>query len=165
MATAALSYDIGESGQTIFFTESVLKHLWKHRQTHWWKREAGGLLFARIDRQSILVAEATGPRRSDRRGRYFYRADRGVEQGEIAERHLNGLHYIGDWHSHPEKFPVPSGRDEATMATRVIESRHQLNGFLFVIAGQAPFPSGLAVVVHDGIGWHKLEHSYSTRYS
>lgn len=149
-------FPIGTSGETIEFHDAVISHLLKHRQTRWWHREAGGLLFARFTGSTIRVEEATGPRKSDFRTPYSYWPDRKAEQGEIDERYKVGLHYVGDWHSHPEQFPEPSGRDAQTMTSRVRRSKHQLNGILFAIIGQASLPSGLTVVLHDGRQWHPL---------
>lgn len=151
-----LAFPVGHSGEIILFSEPVLAHLESQRQLRWWQREAGGLLFARIFEKLIFVEEATGPRTGDWRSRFSFRISRAPAQAEIDARYLQGLHYIGDWHSHPEPVPIPSGRDERTMASRVLESQHQLAGFVFVLIGQAALPQGLTVVVHDGTHWHPL---------
>lgn len=140
----------------IHFVDEVVEHFARYRQVRFWHREAGGQLFARIDGKDIFVTEVTGPRPGDRRGRYHYQADLEVEQAEIDAMHSRGLHYIGDWHSHPERVPRPSPRDDETMASRVQLSRHHLRGFVFVIMGQVDPPEGLTVVVHDGASWHEL---------
>lgn len=150
-------FPVGTSGETIELTDAVISHLLKHRQTRWWYREAGGLLFARITGKTIRLEEATGPRKSDVRTPYSYWPNRKAEQTEIEDHFKRGLHYVGDWHSHPENFPEPSGRDVRTMTSRVRRSEHQLNGILFAIIGQAPLPDGLTVVVHDGVQWHQLQ--------
>lgn len=143
-------FPIGTSGETIVFSDSVIAHLHRHRQTKWWHTEAGGLLFARFDGKRILIDDITGPRRGDIRTPFSYCPNRRAEQREINDRHRKGLHYVGDWHSHPELRPTPSPRDERTMRSRVTESRHELAGFVFAIIGQAPLPEGLKVVLHDG---------------
>jgi integrative and conjugative element protein (TIGR02256 family) len=150
-----LAFPVGISGEVILFSVQVLAHLESHRQLRWWQREAGGLLFARIDEKRIIVEEATGPRHGDWRSRFSFGISRVRAQKEIDTRYPLGLHYIGDWHSHPEPIPTPSGRDERTMASRVLESKHKLTGFVFVLIGQAALPRGLTVVVHDGA------HSYA----
>jgi integrative and conjugative element protein (TIGR02256 family) len=156
-----ISFTVGTSDEIVVFDDKVLAHLHNHRQTRFWHREAGGLLFARIDGRTITVEEATGPRRSDRRSRFSYSGDRIAEQLEIESMFERGLHYVGDWHTHPEGRPTPSARDDETMGTRVHESQHTLQGFLFVIMGFAPLPEGLAVVVHDGIARYPLHLAFS----
>ena len=142
-------YPIGDSGQRIVFCAEVLAHFDKHRQTKWWQREAGGQLFARFELPTIMVVEATGPHRGDRRTRYSYRPDRPTEQREIAARHSQGLNFIGDWHTHPEEAPSPSWCDEESMREVFTQSTHGLNGFLLVIVGWLPPPEGLAVWIYN----------------
>lgn len=149
-------YPIGDSGQRIVFSEEVLAHFDKHRQTRWWHREAGGQLFARFDLPTITIVKATGPRRGDRRTRYSYRPDRRAEQREIAVHHARGLHFIGDWHTHPEDVAVPSWRDEESMREVFAQSVHGLNGFFLVIAGRLALPEGLAVWIYNETSQLKL---------
>lgn len=145
-----ISAAIGQSGETLLILDAVLDHFSTHRQTRCWHREAGGLLFARIAGDVITIEEATGPRPTDRRSRSAYHGDRRAEQEEIDVRHALGLHYVGDWHTHPEAKPRPSSADELAMVSRVSASMHQLQSFLFAIVGTDSFPQGLALVVHDG---------------
>lgn len=141
---------IGRSGQILHISSEVLDYLALHRQTRFWHREAGGLLFARIVGNDIFIEEATGPRPSDQRTRYSYRGDRQAEQAEIDERFLRGLDYVGDWHSHPERRPRPSRADDRAMASRVNGSQHQLKAIAFLIIGTASYPEGISISVHDG---------------
>lgn len=138
-------YPIGSSPQLLVFTDPVLQHFEKHQQRKWWHREAGGQLFVRFELPRIIVEEATGPRRSDWRTRYSYRPNRVAEQREITDRHVRGLHFIGDWHTHPEDVPSPSGDDADSMKESVAKSRHALNGFVLTIVGREGFPRGLFV--------------------
>lgn len=140
-----IRYPIGASGQSLVFTKQVTEHFIAHRQTRWWNREAGGQLFARFELPDIIIVEATGPRRSDRRKRYSYHPNRRAEQREIIERHRRGLHFIGDWHTHPVDIPTPSTDDADNMVELVTRSRHALNAFVLVIVGRADFPEGLSV--------------------
>ena len=140
-----LLYPVGASGDVIQFEPGVLDNFNRHRQLHFWHREAGGQLFARIEGPRIIVYLATGPKSEDKRGRTFFEPDRRSEQAEIDAMFARDLHYIGDWHTHPEPLPMPSRRDHATMSSRVRLSRHRLAGFVFVIVGQIPPPGGLTV--------------------
>jgi len=151
-----IEYPIGSSGQVIAITDGVLAHLAASRQSLRSHTEAGGQLFARFDGTRIVVEEATGPRATDRRTRTSYVPDRAAEQKEIVKRHARGLHYVGDWHTHPDSVPEPSPRDLASMAECVTKSAHALNGFLLVIVGQADAPAGLHVSVHDNQGCYRL---------
>lgn len=152
-----IRYPVGSSVETIVFAESVVAHLMKHRQNRPWRREAGGQLFARFRAGGILVEEATGPRPTDLRGRTYYRPDRRAERKEILERFERGLHYVGDWHTHPSVIPEPSGTDIRNINECFKKSQHSLNGFILVLVGTARAARGLRVSVHDGSNDFVLE--------
>ena len=154
-----ITYPIGSSGQILVFQAGVIAHVMAHRQLHWWQNEAGGQLFARFADSQILVAEATGPRPGDRRTRYSYRSDAHAEQREIDWMHAFGLHYVGDWHTHPQREPAPSTPDLESIAESVRKSTHNLNGFVLMVVGRAAAPAGLHVSVHDGVTGHRLSPS------
>jgi integrative and conjugative element protein (TIGR02256 family) len=151
-----LSYPIGDSGQIIHLTSAVLDVFGAHRQKKWWQREAGGILFARIEGKDITIVEATSPRQQDKRSRFGFKISKEKAQDEIFANHDAGIHYVGEWHTHPEPEPTPSRRDEATMSSRVKESVHQLHGFVFVIVGQGIFPAAITLMIHDGSSCHRL---------
>lgn len=62
--------------------------------------------------------------------------------------HREGLHFIGDWHTHPEPTPTPSGSDVRSIRDAVVKSKHHLNGFLMIIVGTDVFPQGLHLSLH-----------------
>lgn len=140
-----IAYPIGTSGQTLILTQPVLDRFSGYRQRRWWQREAGGQLFARFDDNQITVVEATPPGRWDVRSRHEYRPNRRHEQREILDRHAKGLHFVGDWHTHPETEPRPSALDVESMRDLVARSEHQLNGFIMIIVGTLDGPEGLFV--------------------
>lgn len=147
-----LEYPIGDSGQVLVITDIVLRRFSRYRQRRWYQREAGGQLFARFVETRIIVDAATGPRRTDVRTRTTYVPDRKAERLEIEDRHREGLHYIGDWHTHPVMLPTPSGRDVTSIVDSVNKSTHNLNAFLLVIVGQVEPPRGLCVSTYDRSG-------------
>jgi integrative and conjugative element protein (TIGR02256 family) len=156
---AVIVYPIGRSGQRLSFMPEVLKQLARHQQTRFWHREAGGQLFARIEDCNVRVVEATGPRPTDRRCRSRYEPDRVAEQAEIDARFPQGLHFVGDWHTHPEDRPTPSSIDLLSTAEGVRRSRHGLNAFVLVIVGRGAFPAGLHVCLHDAVTQYELRAS------
>jgi integrative and conjugative element protein (TIGR02256 family) len=154
-----ISYDIGHSGQRLSFDDAVLSHFDRHRQTRIWHREAGGLLFSRLALPTIEVCTITGPRRTDRRGRYSYWPDERAEQHEIDEMFGRGLHFVGCWHTHPEDTASPSHVDTRNISDCVRRSEHSLNGFVMVIVGRRPLPGSLFVSVCDASRVHALRAS------
>ena len=140
---------VTSSGQTLLLADHVLDYLSRYRQTRKSLSEAGAV-FATITGTEILVSDITGPRKSDKRFRFLYIPDRNLEQEEINNRFASGLHYVGDWHTHPEPAAKPSRQDLQSMCECVRRSTHQLNAFLLVIVGSAIGPQGLHVSLHTG---------------
>jgi integrative and conjugative element protein (TIGR02256 family) len=137
-------------GASLVLSDAVVEHFALHQQVRQDLAEAGGQLFARITRYEVFVEEATGPRPSDRRGRAHYTPDRQAERKEIRERFALGLHYVGDWHTHPEGVPTPSPIDRFTISDCSRRSTHKLAGFLLVVVGNGSFPECLHISLHDG---------------
>lgn len=152
-----LIYENPTSEIAIVFNRQVLTHFERNRQMTSSDPEAGGQLFARFDGDTAYVEEATGPRPTDLRTRFAFRPDRTAEQKEIHERFERGLHYVGDWHTHPTDFPWPSGEDVASIRAAVNRSKHELKGFLLIIVGNAPFPRGLFVTLETGSTGQRLQ--------
>jgi integrative and conjugative element protein (TIGR02256 family) len=129
----------------LVFSSRVVSHFKRHQQLLLRQAEAGGQLFARLTRYEIFVEEATGPRSGDVRSRLSYIPNRTLERKEIGEKFGIGLHYVGDWHTHPEETPSPSRVDQVTMADCSRRSIHMLNGFLLAIVGNGAFPACLHI--------------------
>jgi len=131
------------------FDDNVLEVFQKSRQLRPWKREAGGQLFCRFAEEKMLIEGATTPGFGDKRGRYSFWPSRKKEQREIDGQFEKGLHYIGDWHTHPENIPQPSGEDILKMQAIYRESIHRLRWMILVIVGKEKIPAGLWVGIVD----------------
>lgn len=152
----SIRYLIGGSGQILVLEQSVVDHFYNWRQADPKMPESGGQLFGIVEGNSVRILCATGPRKSDRRGRLFFVADRFAERLEISKLHKSGLHYLGDWHTHPQAVPAPSRTDLSSMADLFVRSKHDLNAFLMIIVGTAEFPEGLHVSLHEANAWSAL---------
>lgn len=97
-----------------------------------------------------MVCKATGPKENDKRGRFFFLPNRKSERAEINRNHEDGLHFVGDWHTHPEAVPRPSGEDLTSIQNCYSESTHSLKYFVMIIVGTSAFPEGLCVSIHNG---------------
>jgi integrative and conjugative element protein (TIGR02256 family) len=115
-----------------------------------------GQLFARLEPPRITVLRATGPRAGDRRTRFSYIPDRRAEQREIDDAFRRGLHYVGDWHTHPDDLPTASVTDNEGLAELVSRSAHSLNAFVLVVVGIGHLPEAMAVTLHDGAAIYRL---------
>ena len=124
------------NGRTLRFTSEVATALANHRQDGPTKGEAGGMLFARFDHELITVEEATSPTPFDLRSRFSFQPSLANQRKVIGKQFRNGLHFIGEWHTHPQDHPQPSLQDIETAREFLLESKHELNAFLVVIMGE-----------------------------
>lgn len=126
-----------------------------HQQRTRLQKETGGQLFARFSDGHFLVERAT--RVQGVRSRFSFKPDRGEEQAQIDALFQEQLHYVGDWHTHPEGRPSPSSPDSVKMLEIFKQSKHVLPFMLMVIVGLDSFPSGLYVATVSGAGIRELE--------
>lgn len=138
--------------ERITFSDQVVAHMLAHRQLRLNDTEAGGQLFARLAAGRVDIEVATGPRPADRRSRFYFAPSRIHERREIRELHRSGLHYVGDWHTHPQQIPSPSDLDLRNICEIFTQSRHAYAGILMVIVGQLEPPAGIFVGITDGKG-------------
>jgi integrative and conjugative element protein (TIGR02256 family) len=123
------------SDQCLRIEPSVLRYIRRHRQAQQPSREAGGQLFGRVTGDLVTVTHAAGPRSADERRCFTFRSDPVSAQADIERFARRGLLYLGEWHTHAEAIPRPSGSDECAM--QQIHARSHLNttALLLVILG------------------------------
>jgi integrative and conjugative element protein (TIGR02256 family) len=142
-------YTLSPGGPALLFTDPVLAMFGRYRQLSPVAKESGGQLFAQFKGAATILQEATAPRLLDVRRRNAFIPARRAQQREIRERYAIGLHFVGDWHTHPEPIPQPSRKDIQSMMDCFTRSRHDLRAFIMVIAGTDPTPEGLYVAMVD----------------
>lgn len=152
-----ITYGLNLNIQKLVFEENALEHLKKFQQISDDSTEAGGQLFATIDGDEVRVKIVTGPYKEDDRKRFHFLPFRKKSQQDIKRFFNQGLHYIGDWHTHPQDIPTPSGQDNFSMKDKYLKSKHELKAFVMVIVGKQPFPEGLWVSLHDAKFAKKLD--------
>jgi integrative and conjugative element protein (TIGR02256 family) len=102
--------------------------------------EAGGIIMGRFIRNSknIIIDKVTEPAKEDKRTRYSFKR-RSVQHQIILEDQWSKSHgtcnYLGEWHTHPENNPSPSGIDlkdwKRKLKADIFSSRY----LYFIIAG------------------------------
>lgn len=143
-----LRYQSKRLNTVVCFSPDVVAHFHSHRQKGKIKTEVGGQLFAALVKNEVRVVKATGPNAADKRGWAWFKPDQRNQNVEIKQLFDQQLHFVGDWHTHPESQPTPSSWDTESMEECYKKSRHQLKAFMMVIVGRAEFPSGLWVSFH-----------------
>lgn len=137
-------------------SDHTLAHFRRYRQGSTSAKESGGQLFAGFGSDVIEIRRATGPRWSDRSTRYSFFPNRRAERREIRRLYRKGLHFVGDWHTHPEFHPKPSQRDKDSIREEFELSQHELPFLVLIIVGTSPIPEGLFVCVIDQGGIREL---------
>lgn len=134
------------------FSEQTMAVFESHIQTLPSDCEAGGLLLGTLHGSNIRVTEATIPTALDKRFQYlFERMPFG--HSSIARARWNAsegtVRYLGEWHTHPQDYPLPSGIDR-TEWNKLSCKRADGRLMLAVIVGRKSLY--IELVPHAGIG-------------
>lgn len=134
---------------TIIFSHKVLEIFQSYIQDTDDKKEAGGILLGQIKDKTIYIIRATIPNPFDKRGRHSFERNKQIAQIIADFEFINSggkTVYIGEWHTHPEDDPTPSGPDKSMIRDQLKLSKH-IEPYLFlVIQGRKT----LYVAVNDG---------------
>lgn len=106
------------------------------------RTEAGGILIGSHRGDHIEITDCTSPLRRDVRKPYLFdRKDRGHQLAAVAAwtKSLGRKSFVGEWHTHPEDYPIPSGIDRATWQS-IIEKSSDTR--VFVIVGRKDIWAG-----------------------
>lgn len=147
--------------QQIVLAASVLQTFSEFRQSDLMQPESGGLLFAEIRLPDVYIADATSPIPTDKCSRTCYIPDRKPQQKIIKDLFKQGLHLVGEWHTHPEPSPTPSSVDYLSMSQSFLLSTHELNSFIMIIVGNHESQLNLWVSAHTGNSTCRLLESCS----
>ncbi len=144
------------SGEELIISAHVLSIMSGFRQTWPFSCEAGGQLFATLQEKRVTITDATRPGILDIRRRFGFYSSRKSAQMAIDKRYEEGLHFVGEWHTHPEPYPTPSGADLDSMKEMVTLSKHALSGYIMLILGTAAGYKGLYASIHCRNHWQRL---------
>lgn len=138
------------------FDDKVLDVFRQHIQRLSSDAEAGGLLLGEVRGGHLNLVGATFPTAGDLRSRYsFERLPQG--HAELAQNMWSDsrgtVRYLGEWHSHPQDFPIPSGIDRSEWK-RLASERKDKRPFLAVIVGNAGLHVELVPSKGDGLVLH-----------
>lgn len=132
------SWSTDDSRTLLHFLDSSLETFNQHIQVQDTDCEAGGLLLGSVHGTHILIERATAPTAWDKRFRYlFQRMPFGHEAIALARwtESQGIIRYLGEWHTHPEDYPHPSGLDRSEW-NRLSAKRRDKRPMLVVIVGR-----------------------------
>jgi integrative and conjugative element protein (TIGR02256 family) len=149
-------FALPHSKQRLVFIPSALEAFSNCRQMRG-EPEGGGLLFAQFEFPTIRILVVTRPHRTDGRWMTLFVPNRILQRRTIKNKFKKGYHFIGEWHTHPEQNPTPSGLDLKSMREAFLKSNHELNYFIMVIVGNVPDSLVLWVSAHDDSHFERLD--------
>jgi integrative and conjugative element protein (TIGR02256 family) len=111
-----------------------------HRQLDGIAREAGGILLGRLvlSTDDVIIDRVSTPVPEDRRSRFrFWRAKHPAQQTvrKAWADSKQSEQYLGEWHTHPERMPTPSGVDRSDWERLLKETVCEHDVLFFVIVG------------------------------
>ncbi|WP_017518788.1 Mov34/MPN/PAD-1 family protein [Pseudomonas nitroreducens] len=121
----------------VYFAPAVLEVFERYIQGEQ-DAEAGGILLGHVRGIHVEVLEVTVPTPRDQRLKYFFeRMLHGHQRiAEIRWKDSNRLiRYLGEWHTHPEDIPTPSGLDISEWQ-RLAKGRRDGRPMLATIVGR-----------------------------
>lgn len=125
-----------DSGRYVLFTSPALGHMYRWCQRAPWHKEAGGELFAaNPDDDGLIIAAAKGPHKGDYRARRAFNPDVAAGYDERQRQYAQGLHPVGLWHTHPERFPEPSNMDYDASEAYFKALDGESSGYLMAVLG------------------------------
>lgn len=122
-------------GIKLILTDTVLNIFDSFTQNTINKNESGGILLGQIDEKTVYMVRATTPNKFDKASRYNFVRDKTAAQILADFEYMNSSKqtiYFGEWHTHPEDYPSPSGQD-----IKMIKGQYKLGKnfppFIFLI--------------------------------
>lgn len=146
-------WTLGDGSVLLNFSDEVLSVFERHVQVGE-RLESGGVLLGTVHERGLLVTVATTPTRLDRQFRYLFErlpfGHRAVAK-RLWRSTAGTTRYIGEWHTHPQDIPSPSGLDLEEWLT-LAKARADKRPLLAVIVGR----HGLHVELAHGSGHREL---------
>ena len=136
----ALRFEAPDRSLLVTVSSECIEHWTRFRQTQFWHRESGGLMFAPSVGSTdgcVDVTTVTGPHSRDRGRRYSLSLDHERCLADIASQFEHGLHFVGYWHTHPEPVPTLSGIDWSAFARNLRFGGLVIERMIAVVVGNA----------------------------
>lgn len=103
------------------------------------KPERGGVLLGELyPQKNFALIKHIVEAPSKQKGFASYEMDVSFVQKRINtlwEQSGKTITYLGDWHSHPEKRPIPSVRDYITFSQNYFKSKIDQNFLVYIVTG------------------------------
>jgi len=114
---------------------SVMEFYTQHKRN---QPESGGIVLGKIIGDEIHVLRLSPPTELDKADRTNFERHRLSAQIIINHEFHNSnrqVIYLGEWHTHPEDFPTPSGVDMSMIKKQFRENKIHIEFLLLLIKG------------------------------
>ncbi|HDR6277195.1 MULTISPECIES: Mov34/MPN/PAD-1 family protein [Bacillus cereus group] len=123
----------------LYIRPEALDKMNKYKQIKWNDTEAGGILIGRIlvEDENYIIDDVSEPMSKDKRMRTrFSRKVEGHQEyfNDVWERANGRCFYLGEWHTHPQRVPIPSSIDR-TDWNRLLKMGYETGRLFFIIIG------------------------------
>ncbi|WP_296097154.1 Mov34/MPN/PAD-1 family protein [uncultured Agrobacterium sp.] len=112
--------------------------------------ETGGILIGRYGPEGWVadIVEATPKPKGSRSGLFWFQRSSTGLTSLLNDRWSKGLHYLGEWHSHPGGSPTPSSSDvRAMLAVADDEAYRCVTPLLVILGGRLDADWSLSVTL------------------
>jgi integrative and conjugative element protein (TIGR02256 family) len=152
-----------DNSQYVLFADHALAHMYSHAQRRLWQKEAGGEIFSsEPDSNGLIINNALGPNPTDQRRRHAWNPDVKASDLNRQSEFEQHRHAVGLWHTHPERLPSPSWRDQNTTWEYLDSFQGDRSRYFMVIIGNHGSVPEMAVWVANGQSpreWVQLSES------
>ncbi len=123
----------------MYIRPEAKEKMFKYKQVRWTDKEAGGILIGRIlsEDENFIIDDVSEPMPTDKRRRTrFSRKVEGHQEymNDAFEREEGSCFYLGEWHTHPQRIPIPSSVDRNDW-NRLLKIGFESSCLFFVIVG------------------------------
>lgn len=132
------SWATSDKRRLLYFSTGTLETFHQHVQSSDLDREAGGLLLGSVHGFHLHIKQATAPTAQDKRFRYLFERMPFDHDAIALSRWTTSqgtIRYLGEWHTHPEDHPHPSGLDRSEW-NQLSARRRDRRPMLAVIVGR-----------------------------
>jgi integrative and conjugative element protein (TIGR02256 family) len=126
------------SKRKLYISSAVIDIFGSCAQKHG-ANEAGGILLGNVYTDYDEITEITTPTKLDQKGPMFFHRTKVAAQVKINAAWIEScgsLIYLGEWHTHTQINPKPSGRDQRMLAKVFAETEMDLRHLYMIVVGQ-----------------------------
>lgn len=120
--------------------DDVLNDIYRYRPEDY-KYENGGVLLGKYSKKNntYIITNVSTTSSKDRKGRYFF--IRSKKQAQIIIDKLwkdskGEINYLGEWHTHDEKYPTPSWTDQKLVKQMINNKNIEIENVFMLILGR-----------------------------